>query len=636
MMAHRNRFIDDDDLSVSTSLTHLMDMNDRDDDVDETRIVKHSPYYSETNFINLLTSRAGLCILDLNIRNIHSNFDELELFINRANIKNPISAICLNECWIDENTPVSDIQISNYRMFYQRGNRKGHGHCGLIIYVHEQFKSKEIVINQENTAWDYQCIEISHHKSNSKKYLLCNLYRIPGEIVGDINTFTDEFSAFLTSVKNLKHSAYICGDYNINLLAINSKRHYSTYFDNVVSKGFFPRITLPTRLQDESRTLIDNIFTNNIEENNTSKSGILINDIGHSDHKMIFTYQENITYIEKNKKCITIENRDEVSINKFIDELKILNIYEQMNKTINSNPQDNYEVFSLLVKYAKEKHLPKKEVKFNRKKHKKAKWLTNGILNSINTKNRLYKVFIQADIGNGIMYNVLKDKYKCYRATLRKSIREAKRLYYMRIFQMCRNDMKKTWSIINDTLNNNQNHNQASEFVIDNKVITDHDEIANGFNTYFVNIGRSLAESIQPLHSYSEYIGIQTNSRLAFHIVDENHVIKIIDKLKNKSSFGHDEISNKLIKRSKEVLVQPLTLIINQMLLSGQFPNDLKISRVKPLFKSGDMSLFSNYRPISLLSSFSKIFEYVIFYQVFDYMNENMAFVPVIQLNWLQ
>ena len=59
------------------------------------------------------------------------------------------------------------------------------------------------------------------------------------------------------------------------------------------------------------------------------------------------------------------------------------------------------------------------------------------------------------------------------------------------------------------------------------------------------------------------------------------------------------------------------------MLITGEFPSDLKISRVKPLFKSGDALLFSNYRPISLLPSFSKIFEYIIFKQLYTYMNEN-------------
>ena len=62
------------------------------------------------------------------------------------------------------------------------------------------------------------------------------------------------------------------------------------------------------------------------------------------------------------------------------------------------------------------------------------------------------------------------------------------------------------------------------------------------------------------------------------------------------------------------------------MVQTGEFPNDLKISRVKPLFKSGEASSFSNYRPISLLPSFSKIFEYVIFKQLYSYMDDNRLF----------
>ena len=106
-------------------------------------------------------------------------------------------------------------------------------------------------------------------------------------------------------------------------------------------------------------------------------------------------------------------------------------------------------------------------------------------------------------------------------------------------------------------------------------------------------------------------------------IFNKEYISKLIDKLKNKASYGHDNISNKLIKSAKEVLVEPLTLLVNQMLKSGHFPSELNISRVKPLFKNGDPAMFSNYRPISLLPSMSKIFEYVIFYQLFDYMCTN-------------
>ena len=87
-------------------------------------------------------------------------------------------------------------------------------------------------------------------------------------------------------------------------MLLDAKQHYNNFYDCVTEKSFFPQITLPTRIQNESYTLIDNIFTNDIEKSIKSKSGILINDI--SDHKIIFTFQENLSYIEKTEKYIYI------------------------------------------------------------------------------------------------------------------------------------------------------------------------------------------------------------------------------------------------------------------------------------------------------------------------------------------
>ena len=69
-----------------------------------------------------------------------------------------------------------------------------------------------------------------------------------------------EFEIFLTIIKCYKKSAFICGDFNINLLEIYNNRHFNTYFDSIIANGFFPRITLPTRIQASSCTLIDNIY----------------------------------------------------------------------------------------------------------------------------------------------------------------------------------------------------------------------------------------------------------------------------------------------------------------------------------------------------------------------------------------
>ena len=91
------------------------------------------------------------------------------------------------------------------------------------------------------------------------------------------------------------------------------------------------------------------------------------------------------------------------------------------------------------------------------------------------------------------------------------------------------------------------------------------------------------------------------------------------DKLKNKSSSGYDGISNTILKSIKSVIIKPLTLIINQMVETGIFPDVLKISKVIPIYKKGDVSLLSNYRPISLLPTLSKIFERVIYNQLYNY-----------------
>ena len=171
-------------------------------------------------------------------------------------------------------------------------------------------------------------------------------------------------------------------------------------------KCFFLRITLPTRIQNTSHTLIDNILSNNIEDGLKSKSGILINDI--SNHKIIFTYEESMSYVEKNAKYIEIEKQDELSLANFVEELTLLDIHSQLDHSQQSNPQYNYETFSKLIKCAKDKHLQKRKVKYNRKKHGISNWMTKGNLNSISTKNVLYKTLIQTSPTNEDVHSRLK------------------------------------------------------------------------------------------------------------------------------------------------------------------------------------------------------------------------------------
>ena len=85
--------------------------------------------------------------------------------------------------------------------------------------------------------------------------------------------------------------------------------------------------------------------------------------------------------------------------------------------------------------------------------------------------------------------------------------------------------------------------------------------------------------------------------------------MKTIQNLPSKNSCGVDGISSKLIKIIEPAIIKPLTLLINQVLNTGIFPDELKIAKVIPLFKKDDPKLLKNYRPISLLPTISKVRE---------------------------
>ena len=163
---------------------------------------------------------------------------------------------------------------------------------------------------------------------------------------------------------------------------------------------------------------------------------------------MVFTLVENKSNVTHVPKFDEIQNNDHNSIQNFVHYLEELNIYEKLHTLVNSRPEENYGILLKLLSTAKNKHLPTKNVKFNRKKHKRAKWMTNGILKSINTKDKLYKNLVKMNMED-VQYTRLKAEFIHFKYTLRRSINAAKRLFYLKTFAHYRNDLKQTWSVIN-------------------------------------------------------------------------------------------------------------------------------------------------------------------------------------------
>jgi len=191
--------------------------------------------------------------------------------------------------------------------------------------------------------------------------------------------------------------------------------------------------------------------------------------------------------------------------------------------------------------------------------------------------------------------------------------------------------MKKIWSILNQAIGKNKHtSNYPKSFNVNNSNITNKQLISEAFNTFFTNIGAQTNHNVPKVNtSFQQYLPNPLINSMFLEPVLPSTVIETINKLKTKSSFGHDGISTKLIKATIINIVHPLTYIINKSFESGIVPKDMKIAKVIPIFKNNDPSELKNYRPISLLSSFSKVLERLMYNKLVQFLNVNNLFVNI-------
>ena len=110
-------------------------------------------------------------------------------------------------------------------------------------------------------------------------------------------------------------------------------------------------------------------------------------------------------------------------------------------------------------------------------------------------------------------------------------------------------------------------------------------------------------------HDNSCYLNKTVNSVFTFNKIEEYTVKRIINNLPKQNSYGFDGFSTKLLKLIEPAITQSLTLLTNQVLTTGVFPDKLKIAKVIPIYKKGEPTIFYHHRPISLLPAISKVLE---------------------------
>ena len=215
---------------------------------------------------------------------------------------------------------------------------------------------------------------------------------------------------------------------------------------------------------------------------------------------------------------------------------------------------------------------------------KREPWMTLGLLTSSRTKHRLFTKKLNKPSEANITV------YKDYNRLYNKLKRKAKKDYYYGKLLEQSNNIKNTWNIIKEVMNTKHTLNSLpNEFDVEGTIITNKQEIADKINHFFSNIGQNLNNSVpaSPKHP-SDYYTRPNPNTLFLIPTDTVEIQQIVNKFKPKSSCDKDNISAKILKFIIPEILTPITHITNLSLMMGKVPNDLKIAKVIPIFKSGN------------------------------------------------
>jgi len=238
--------------------------------------------------------------------------------------------------------------------------------------------------------------------------------------------------------------------------------------------------------------------------------------------------------------------------------------------------------------------------------------MTKSLINSSIKRDKIYKKVMRLNKDDPAY-----KAYIAYRNTFNQLKRSVKQNYFHTRISRFRNNSRKLWSELKLIIGKANDKSLESKFLINNILIIDKQTISNEFANFFSSIGRKLAQNIpQSNKPHTDYMPRNNPDSIFLFPANPIEVQKIISTLQNKNSRGHDNLSNTIIKKLNAAISEPLSMIFNNSLLNGYYPDKMKLAKVIPVYKNNDKRVLNNYRPISLLPSISKVFEKIVYKRV--------------------
>ena len=555
------------------------------------------------------SANTDLNVLQLNIRGLLNKQDRIKSILDIYNVD--VALLC--ETWLTDRTERL-LKLPEYKTYaINRKNKLGGGVC---ILANNNLRSRcRSDLKVETEFLEHCIIEL---KTDTRNVLVVSGYRPPN---CNIRAFIKEYSKLITSLKKNKHHEIIIGmDHNLDLLKTDTHPQTNEFLETNLRKSLIPCISKPTRITHKTATLIDNIMTSPIIQSNQCPY-ILVEDL--SDHMPILVKFKNQNKSMKGHKTIKSRKLDENAIKKIETDLNNID-WPGLLTDLDTN--DSFNSFHNTLTDSIDRHAPEKTRKIGKRSIIRDPWITTGILRSLKQQKQLFREMLTTNT------DVSTFRYKSYRNNLQKIIRNNKQNYLHNKCVEYKNNGRKLWQLINRVIGKETNKlNSIESLRIDNLISYDGEKITNTFNEFFASVGPNLAKKQEcSAHDLNAYLqGLKLHSKSIFLTpTTKEEIMGLLKGLPNKTSSGYDNISNLLLKQLSQSIVAPLEIIFNKSIEEGTFPENMKKADIVPLHKSKDRQDCTNYRPISLLITLSKLLEKVMYSRVYRFLENTDQIFP--------
>ena len=587
--------------------------------------------YKQPSHVKSATS-SELKILSLNVRSL---FNKIDHFQEEIETYSKFDVLSFNEtnCVLGKlPNGITDLILENFHepILQDPVRQTGRG-GGLALYINKKVCDQDQIEafrpkfeGDTDLSGEFQFVKLHDCKGTKKTKLLINVYRSPSR---STEKFIDLLDNVLHSLErhSRKHIVFT-GDFNVDLV----KYQNDTVGQNLTAvfekHGFVQLVSRPTRVTDHSATLIDHVYTNDVLK--TLSCHVLTVNV--SDHLATLTTLKlsnksgaRLGAIESERACLNYRKYNAATHATF-ESLIEGEQWSEVHNVTDTNGQ--YEKFAEIYMKHYEKAYPLIKSAPRRKNERRdpKPWILPWLEDACARRQQLFHKKIKEPSIVNIAAHKKIDKF------CNKHIDMAKKKYYRKFFEEHSENSKKQWQVINGLLNRNAKYSGSIKLKDEyGNVTSDKSDVAARFNDYFSNIASNIKSQISTRQTFDPggfHQFLQEDpakgTEITLRPVSSQEVFETINKFKNKATLDTKIEPMKCASKDAK-FTEILAEIINTSFSQGIFPSALKNARVVPIHKGGSKTDVTNYRPISLLCSFSKIYEKLMHARVLEFLDSN-------------